>query len=605
MCGIIGVIGSSYSASLILEGLKRLEYRGYDSAGIATLDKNTINRQRSAGKISNLEKHLETNPLTGLIGIGHTRWATHGPANEENAHPHSDGQVAVVHNGIIENFQKLKDELSDCNFESTTDSEVIVHLISYYLDRGDNLIDACREMKARLKGSFALAVISLKENDTIIGICQGSPLAVGYGNGEMYLGSDSLALLPMTSKVSYLSDGDFCILKSGSVQFFNSENKNVKREIKELSIDASSVSKGSFDHFMMKEIHEQPQVIRDTLNALIDSSSRRSDLSQLNIDINDLSKITIVGCGSAYYAGLVSKYWFEEYAKIPVEVDIGSEFRYRNPPLPDKGLAIFISQSGETIDTLYPLRLCKEKGQYILSIVNSPESTIARESDSVIKTLAGPEIGVASTKAFTTQMVTLAVLALFIARKRNHLSEKKEQELVSALLELPEKISEILNAQDSINKVASQIKDTQNVLYLGRGHNYPIALEGALKLKEISYIHAEAYASGEMKHGPIALIDSHLPIVFIAPSDTLFSKSLTNIEQVSARGGRVIALTDEAGSEKLNGLHEYLIKLPEAHEFVHPILYSLPVQLLAYYTAVLKGTDIDQPKNLAKSVTVE
>jgi glucosamine--fructose-6-phosphate aminotransferase (isomerizing) len=607
MCGIIGIIGTQQVSPLLIESLKRLEYRGYDSAGIATLENGEISRRRAEGKIVNLEARVNEEPISGTLGIGHTRWATHGPANETNAHPHSDGRIAVVHNGIIENFQALREELEAAGdeFQSDTDTEVVVHLVSHYLEKGHDAEEAARLAIGRLDGAYALAILISDRDDILLGARRGSPLAVGFGDGEMFLGSDALALAPMTQKICYLEDGDWVVLTRDGMTVRDEGGAAVNRQVRLTAMSGAMIGKGEFRHFMLKEIHEQPQVIGDTLSAFINPASRTIALPRLPFDPAQIPSITIVACGTAYFAGLVAKYWFENLARIPVDVDIGSEFRYRTPPLPVGGLGLFISQSGETVDTLFPLRYCKEHGQHILSVVNVPESAIARESDAIVQTLAGPEIGVASTKAFTTQLTVLAALAVAFGVHRGTLDHAREEEIMNALLEVPAKVSEILGLDEHIHAIAQTLIPVRDVLYLGRGPNFPIALEGALKLKEISYIHAEGYAAGELKHGPIALIDDDVPVVVIAPSDTLFEKILTNIEQVVARGGKVIAVTDATGRERLAGLASQIIEVPAAHSFVAPILYTVPVQLLAYHTAVLKGTDVDQPRNLAKSVTVE
>lgn len=607
MCGIIGIIGANPVSPLLIESLKRLEYRGYDSAGVATIDGGEIHRRRAEGKIVRLETLVNEDPVQGTIGIGHTRWATHGVANETNAHPHSDGRIAVVHNGIIENFQALRGELEQAGdtFQSDTDTEVVVHLVSHYLEKGHDAEEAALLAIGRLVGAYALAILISDRDDILVGARRGSPLAIGFGDGEMFIGSDALALAPMTQKICYLEDGDWVVLTREGMTVRNAEGTLVNRPVRQTAMSGAMIGKGEFRHFMLKEIHEQPQVIGDTLSAFINPASRLVTLPPLPFDPADIPKITIVACGTAYFAGLVAKYWFEQLARIPVEVDIGSEFRYRAPPLPEGGLGVFISQSGETVDTLFPLRYCKENGQHILSVVNVPESAIARESDAILQTLAGPEIGVASTKAFTTQLTVLALLAIAFAVQRKTIESSAAQDLVNALSEVPAKVAEILGHDRQIESIAHTLLDVRGVLYLGRGSNFPISLEGALKFKEISYIHAEGYAAGEMKHGPIALIDEHVPVVVIAPSDALFEKTLTNVEQVVARGGRVIAVTDAAGRKRLANLASDVIEVPEANSFVSPLLSTIPVQLLAYHTAVLKGTDVDQPRNLAKSVTVE
>ena len=607
MCGIIGVLGKSEAAPLLVEGLKRLEYRGYDSAGIATLVDGKIDRRRAEGKLVNLASLLEQSPLGGTVGIGHTRWATHGIPDTTNAHPHSDGNVAVVHNGIIENFAELKEKLAakGCQFETDTDTEVLVHLISDLIGSGLSPKEAVGEMLPKLEGAFALAILFSGEQELMIGARRGSPLAVGYGEGEMYLGSDALSLAHLTNRICYMEEGDWAILRTDGAEIYDDQNRPANREIRLTALSGAMIGKGQYRHFMEKEIFEQPTVIGDTLHSHLNPQSRTVHLTELPFDFKDMDRLTIVACGTAFYAGWVAKYWFEQIARLPVEIDIASEFRYREAPLPKKGGAIFISQSGETIDTLAALRFVKGEGYPILSIVNAIESTIARESDAILSTLAGPEIGVASTKAFTTQLTVLACLAIAAAKARGTIKPGQEAELTAALTEVPAKAAEILNHDGAIAKMAHSIAEARDVLYLARGNLYPIALEGALKLKEISYIHAEGYAAGEMKHGPIALIDENVPVVICAPSGPLFEKTASNLEEVAARGGQVYLFTDKEGCKKLTGKVQHCIELPEVHPFVSPILYSLPIQMLAYHTAVLKGTDVDQPRNLAKSVTVE
>jgi glucosamine--fructose-6-phosphate aminotransferase (isomerizing) len=607
MCGIVGIIGKSDVVPHLLECLKRLEYRGYDSAGIATLENGGIDRRRAEGKLINLEARLTDQPLLGSIGIGHTRWATHGVPNEINAHPHATGKVAVVHNGIIENFQILRDELEAAGHQlaSDTDTEVVAHLITHYLETGQSPEDATAKALARLEGAFALGIIFAGEHDLMIAARQGSPLAIGYGDGEMFLGSDALALAPMTQRITYLEDGDWAVINSGGVVVRDSNGNIVERPIQETELSGALTGKGGHDHFMLKEIYEQPQVIGDTLHSFLNPADQTITLPELPFDLADLPKITISACGTAFYAALTAKYWFEQIARVPVEVDIASEFRYRGMVMPEGGLAIFVSQSGETADTLAALRYCREQGQKILSIVNVPESTIARESDAVLQTLAGPEIGVASTKAFTTALTTLACLAIVLARAKGSISHEREAALAKALTEVPARAAEVLNHDEHIKELAQEIAKARDVLFLGRGTSYAIAMEGALKLKEISYIHAEGYAAGEMKHGPIALIDDGVPVIVIAPSDELLDKTASNMQEVIARGGRVYFLTDTSGEKKLGSLAAHTIALPEVDPFVAPILHAIPVQLLAYHTAVAKGTNVDQPRNLAKSVTVE
>ncbi|MGE4061924.1 MAG: glutamine--fructose-6-phosphate transaminase (isomerizing) [Rhodospirillaceae bacterium] len=607
MCGIVGVIGRVNAAECLIEGLRRLEYRGYDSAGLATLVDGKIGRRRAPGKIVNLVERLRAEPLGGTVGIGHTRWATHGIPNEANAHPHASSKVAVVHNGIIENFQQLRAELESKGhtFSSDTDTEVVVHLVTDYLDQGLPAEGAAFEAIRRLEGAFALAIMMAPAPDLLVGARKGPPLAVGYGEGEMYLGSDALALAPMTNRIAYLEDGDWVVITKDGATVRNQAGEVVHRKIVQSSVSGALAGKGEYRHFMLKEIFEQPQVLGDTLRTHYNPAAQSISLAHMPFDLREIDRVTAVACGTAYYAGLVAKYWIEMLAKVPVDCDVGSEFRYREPPLSKNGLGLFVSQSGETADTLVPLRYCRSKGQKILSVVNVPESTIARESDAVLPTQAGPEIGVASTKAFTTQLMALACLAINFGKVRGTIDAAAEARLSSALLSVPSRVADVLHLDAHIKHIAEELAEARDVLYLGRGSSYPIALEGALKLKEISYIHAEGYAAGEMKHGPIALIDENVPVVVIAPSDFLFDKSLSNIEQVIARGGRVILISDETGVKRAGRLASHSICLPSSDPFVVPILASIPVQLLAYHAAVLRGTDVDQPRNLAKSVTVE
>ena len=607
MCGIIGIVGKADVAPLLLHGLKRLEYRGYDSAGIATLESGVIQRRRAEGKLCNLQKRLDEEPLTGTTGIGHTRWATHGVANETNAHPHATARVAVVHNGIIENFKELRADLSKAGHElaSDTDTEVIVHLIDHLLEDGLMAREATAQALKRLEGAFALAIVFAGDDNLMIGARRGSPLALGIGEEEMFLGSDAIALAPLTKTLVYLEDGDWVVLTDKGYTVFDENDQEVQRDIRLTEITGASVGKGGYRHFMLKEIYEQPQVIGDTLHALVNPNTRAVNLPPLGFDAELVSKLTLIACGTSYYACLVAKYWLEEIARIPTEVDIASEFRYREGVMPEGGVALFISQSGETIDTLAALRYARTQGQKILSVVNVPESAIARGSDAVLQTYAGPEIGVASTKAFTTQLTVLACLVLALAYKRGTIDEMERGRLVQALTEVPSRASEFLNHDERLAVIAQLIAEARDVLYLGRGVSYPIALEGALKLKEISYIHAEGYAAGEMKHGPIALIDETVPVVVVSPTNVLVEKTISNVQEVMARGGCVIFLSDFEGVEKLGSKEAESVILPTVDRFVSPILYAIPVQLLAYHTAVLKGTDVDQPRNLAKSVTVE
>jgi glucosamine--fructose-6-phosphate aminotransferase (isomerizing) len=606
MCGIVGILGKGPVADALVNSLKRLEYRGYDSAGIATVSEGHLGRRRAQGKLANLEDSLRVEPIGGNTGIGHTRWATHGAPSERNAHPHMTGGVAVVHNGIIENFRKLRDELEElgARFATDTDTEVIVHLISREIEQGARPHAAVSGVLKRLEGAFALAILFAGEDDLMIGARRGSPLAVGHGDGEMFLGSDATALAPFTSRVTYLDDGDLVVLSRSGARIFDQRGEETRRAEKISQASALLADKGNYRHFMIKEIHEQPDVIAHTLGQYIHFVEEKVSLPDLDIDFTKLSRLTISACGTAFYAGLIAKYWFERYANLPVEIDVASEFRYREAPLPKDGLAIFISQSGETADTLAGLRYCRSQEQTILSIVNVQESTIARESDAVLPTLAGPEIGVASTKGFTSQLTVLACLAIAMGRARGRISASEECELVRGLVELPRLMNGVLARDVEIDKLAHLLSHTSNVLYLGRGIHYPLALEGALKLKEISYIHAEGYAAGELKHGPIALIDEDMPVIVIAPRDRLYDKTISNMQEVAARGGRIILITSRNAELPGTDLASE-IRMPEAHEFVTPILYALPIQLLAYHTAVHLGTDVDQPRNLAKSVTVE
>ncbi|MGZ9108328.1 MAG: glutamine--fructose-6-phosphate transaminase (isomerizing) [Micavibrio sp.] len=609
MCGIIGIVGKDDVAARLVEGLSRLEYRGYDSAGIATLNGGAVERRRAEGKLVNLAEKLKKDPLRGQIGIGHTRWATHGGPTERNAHPHATDKVAVVHNGIIENYAALKAELEQhqCRFETETDTEVVVHLVTHNLKQGMEPVDAANAAFDRLEGAYALAVIFANENNLMVGVRQGTPLAVGYGEGEMYVASDSYALAPLTRKISFLEDGDRVRVSRDGVMIYDAAGKTLNRPVRITAQSGATTGKGEYRHFMLKEIFEQPTVIGDTLNSFINPATRAITLPpEITKALSEASRITLVACGTAFYACMVAKYWFEQVARIPCEIDVASEFRYREAPMPDHGVAIFVSQSGETLDTLEALRYCKRQGQTILSIVNTIESTIERESDLVLHTLAGPEIGVASTKAYTTQLTTLACLVLAVAAEKKAQSPEVLAEMAEALRHLPALVNKVLKgATAPIEKLAGEIAEARDVLYLGRGLMYPIALEGALKLKEISYIHAEGYAAGEMKHGPIALIDDHVPVVVIAPADHLFEKTASNVQETIARGGQVLLFSDREGMKKLQDKCRWAVTLPDAHSFVTPILYVVPAQLLAYYVAVSKGTDVDQPRNLAKSVTVE
>ena len=607
MCGIVGVIGAADAAPRIIEGLRRLEYRGYDSAGLATLVNGGIDLRRAEGKLAELEHLVAARPVTGTLGIGHTRWATHGVPSESNAHPHATERVAVVHNGIIENFQTLRDELAaeGHEFATDTDTEVVPQLIHYFLKQGLTPADATSRALKRLEGAFALGIIFAGEHDVLIGARRGAPLAVGHGEGEMFLASDAMALAPFTRSVSYLEEGDWVVLEHGSATVRDADDRVVEREIQLSEHDGEAVGKENYRHFMHKEIHEQPAVIGDTLNSYVNPTTGAISLPDLPFALKDVSRVSIIACGTSYYAGLVARYWIESLAGVPVEIDVSSEFRYRMPPLADGGVALFISQSGETADTLAALRFAKEMGQNIVAVVNVPESTMAREADIVLPTRAGPEIGVASTKAFTTQLVTLACFTLALARAKGALSAAREAELSHALAEVPARAADVLAHEERIRGLAEALTNATTVLYIGRGSCYPVALEGALKLKEISYIHAEGFAAGELKHGPIALIDKDVPVIVVAPPDALFDKTASNLQEVVARGAQVVFLSDARGIAKLGELARASIELPEVDSFVAPILYAIPVQLLAYHVAVNKGTDVDQPRNLAKSVTVE
>ena len=608
MCGIVGILGNGPVAGHLVDALQRLEYRGYDSAGIATLEQGKLVSRRAKGKLRALEAKLEKQPLKGISGIGHTRWATHGKPTESNAHPHATERVAVVHNGIIENYRELRDRLvkNGAKFLSDTDTEVVAHLVTEHLEKGQAPVDAVAAALKELRGAFALAFLFAGENDLMIGARKGSPLAIGYGDGEMYLGSDAIALAPFTDRVSYLEDGDWAVLTRKGAVVRNARDEVVQRPVIKSTASAMLVDKGNFKHFMAKEIHEQPEVVGHTLARYIDMTTEEVSLPEkLPFAWDKLQRLSISACGTAFYAGLVAKYWFERFAKLPVEIDIASEFRYREAPLEANDLAIFISQSGETADTLASLRYAKEHKQYVLSVVNVPTSTIARESDVVMSTLAGPEIGVASTKAFTCQLSVLACLAIAAGRARGVLSEADEQKLVRALIETPRLMTQALALEPQIEKLAHDLSKAHDVLYLGRGTSFPIALEGALKLKEISYIHAEGYAAGELKHGPIALIDETLPVIVIAPYDRVFEKTASNMEEVAARGGRIVLVTDPKGAQEAGTELMGTLILPDMAATVTPLVYAIPVQLIAYHTAVALGTDVDQPRNLAKSVTVE
>jgi glutamine---fructose-6-phosphate transaminase (isomerizing) len=607
MCGIVGVIGARPAAPIILEALRRLEYRGYDSAGIATLVNGHIDRRRAEGKLGNLAASLDRIALPGSIGIGHTRWATHGAPTESNAHPHGTARVSLVHNGIIENHAELRAELDAEGqaFSTETDTETVAQLVDLHLKRGMPPIEAAGAALRRLEGAYALAMIFAGHPELIVGAQHGAPLAVGFGEDEMFVGSDALALAPLTRRIAYLRDGDWTVVDRQGAKFFDAGGHPVEREIKLTRLTGAAIGKGNFRHFMEKELHEHPAVIGDTLHQMVSPGSRAVALPDLGIDFRRVSRITMSACGSAFYAGLVGRWWFEAVARIPTDGDVASEFRYRTPPMAKDGLGLLVSQSGETADTLAALRYMREQHQKILSILNVPESTMARESDAVLETVAGPEIGVASTKAFTAQLSVLACLALAAGRARGSIGADEEARMTAALLEVPGRAAEVLDNEAAIQSLALRVSRARDVLFLGRGNCFPIALEGALKLKEISYIHAEGYAAGEMKHGPIALIDPAVPVIAIAPSGPLFEKTASNLQEAAARGGQVIVFSDAAGAAKLRGIAAETVILPPVDPFVAPILYAIPVQMLAYQVAVLKGTDVDQPRNLAKSVTVE
>ena len=608
MCGIVGILGKGPVAPQIVDALKRLEYRGYDSAGIATLEHGHLERRRAGGKLVNLEARLMEQPLSGTAGIGHTRWATHGAPTESNAHPHATERVAIVHNGIIENFQALKREIlaAGRTLASDTDTEVVAHLITMGLDRGLKPVEAMAETLKRLEGAFALAVLFAGEDDLLVAARRGSPLALGHGDGEMFLGSDAIALAPFTQAVTYLEDGDWAVVTRHSVQIFNDQGKSVERPIVHAVASSLTVDKGNYRHFMQKEIFEQPEVISHTLAHYIDFSTGLTRLPEgAPVDFANLNRLAMAACGTASYAAHIGRYWFEKLARLPVELDIASEFRYREMPLEPGGLALFVSQSGETADTLASLRYAASAGQKIGAIVNVPHSSIARESDYLLPTLAGPEIGVASTKAFTCQLAALFALAINAARQRGKIDAAEEERLVKAAIEVPRHAAHALKLETEIEALAKELAKASDVLYLGRGTSYPLALEGALKLKEISYIHAEGYAAGELKHGPIALIDETVPVIVIAPHDSLFEKTVSNMQEVAARGGRIVLITDQRGAEEASLPTMATLVLPDLAPEVAPIVYAVPAQLIAYHTAVVRGTDVDQPRNLAKSVTVE
>ena len=607
MCGIVGIVGRSEVAQRLFDGLRRLEYRGYDSAGIVTVQDGEFDRRRAEGKLDNLKRELDADPLGGEVGIAHTRWATHGAPTVGNAHPHIAGPVALVHNGIIENFKPLRDELiaDGRTFLSETDSEVVAHLVAREVESGSTPQEAVATVLPRLHGAFAIAFMFKDHPDLIIGARMGAPLTVGFGKGENYLGSDALALAALTQRIAYLDEGDWAVVRGDKVEIFDRANQPVERQIVASGASADTITKGNHAHFMRKEIFEQPIVVAQTLQSYVRPFEGEVALPDFGFDLGSIERVTIVACGTSYYAGMVAKYWFERFARVAVDIDVASEFRYRDPVLEAGGLALFISQSGETADTLAALRHAKEHGQTIAVVVNVPTSSMAREADLLLPTHAGPEIGVASTKAFTCQLAVLAALAANLARAKGRLSAEEERAIVDHLQEAPEAISDALAHDEDIKAIAPLIAPARDVLYLGRGPDYPMALEGALKLKEISYIHAEGYAAGEMKHGPIALIDDSVPVIVLAPSGPLFEKTVSNMQEVRARGGKIVLISDARGIAEAGEGCMATIEMPEVHPLIAPLVYAVPVQLLAYHVAVLKGTDVDQPRNLAKSVTVE
>jgi glucosamine--fructose-6-phosphate aminotransferase (isomerizing) len=606
MCGIVGALSKGPVAELLVDALKRLEYRGYDSAGVATLENGRLERRRAQGKLRNLEELLKSEPLLGNTGIGHTRWATHGKPIEINAHPHMTDDVSVVHNGIIENFHELKAELlaEGAPFTSDTDTEVIAHLVTRELRAGKDPVTAVFHILNRLQGAFALAMIFQGYENLMIVARQGSPLAIGYGDGEMFVGSDAIALAPFTDKIAYLEDGDWAVLTREGVAIRDRMGAGVERPVSQSQTGGLVVDKGNYRHFMAKEIHEQPEVVGHTLAHYLDLANSQVNLPALPVDFAQVSRLSLSACGTAFYACLVAKYWFERWAKLPVDIDIASEFRYRETAMQPGGVALFVSQSGETADTLASLRYCRQQNQQVLSIVNVQESSIARESNAVLPTLCGPEIGVASTKAFTCQLTVLACLAIAAGKARGVIGPEREAELVKALVEVPRHMAAILNDEHAYEALVHSLSKARDVLYLGRGSSFPIALEGALKLKEISYIHAEGYAAGELKHGPIALIDEEVPVIVIAPRDELFDKTASNMQEVAARDGKIILVSD-ADPAATGCAIQTALSVPSVHPFVTPLIYAVPVQLIAYHTAAFMGTDVDQPRNLAKSVTVE
>jgi glucosamine--fructose-6-phosphate aminotransferase (isomerizing) len=608
MCGIVGIVGREAVTGQVVDALRRLEYRGYDSAGIATLENGRLDRRRAEGKLSNLQLKLVQAPLKGAIGIGHTRWATHGQPNETNAHPHATERLAVVHNGIIENFRELKRALQadGVRFETETDTEVVAQLVSRHMDAGSGPVEAVAAALPRLKGAFALCFLFSGQENLLIGARHGAPLAIGFGDGETYLGSDALALAPFTDEITYLDDGDWAVLTREGAEIRDREGRIVERPRQRIATNAFLVDRGNFRHFMAKEIHEQPEVVGRTLSHYVSLAQGTIRLPvDLPFDFRTVGRLSITACGTAYYAGLVAKYWFEQLARLPVEIDVASEFRYREAPIGPGDASLVISQSGETADTLAGLRYAKAQGCPVLAVLNVPTSTIAREADAVLPTLAGPEIGVASTKAFTCQLMVLLCLAIAAGRARGTLDGAAERRLVDALVTVPGLLAEAMKREGEIEALAREVAKARDVLYLGRGMAYPLALEGALKLKEISYIHAEGYAAGELKHGPIALIDETIPVIVIAPHDAVFEKTVSNMQEVAARGGRIILIGDATGAAA-HGLDTLAtVTMPDLDPVVAPIVYAVPLQLLAYHAAVAMGKDVDQPRNLAKSVTVE
>ena len=606
MCGIVAILGRHEVAPLILEALKRLEYRGYDSAGIATVHDGRLGRRRAVGKLIALSDLLVQEPIRGHAGIGHTRWATHGGPSERNAHPHRAGGVAVVHNGIIENYRALRAELEadGALFETETDTETIVHLCDRALRRGLPPVEAARATLARLHGAFALCFLFEGEDDLLVAARRGSPLAIGLGDGETFVGSDALALAPLTHRIAYLEEGDHAVLTRASVEVFDAAGVPAERAIHHVPVENVYAERGPYKHFMAKEMHEQPTVIADALARYL-TPDRSGVALPAGIDFASVERLVLVACGTAHYACHVAKYWFERLARLPVEIEVASEYRYREPPLGERSLGIFVSQSGETADTLAALRYVRGQGGRIVSVVNVETSTIARESDVALPILAGPEIGVASTKAFTCQLTVLAALALAAGRQRGTLAAAEEARLAASLAAVPGLVAQALALEPAIADIARDLSRARDVLFLGRGAMYPLALEGALKLKEISYIHAEGYASGELKHGPIALIDEDVPVIVLSPSDALFDKTVSNMQEVMARDGKVLLIGDAAGVRDAGDGARWTLTMPVTDPFTAPIVYAAPVQLLAYHTAILKGTDVDQPRNLAKSVTVE